>query len=330
MKAILWTKYGPPEVLQLGDVEKPTPKKNEVLIRIQATTVTAGDCEMRQLKFPFGLKYLLRFFNGIWKPKRITILGQELSGRIDEIGEEVTKFKVGDDIFASTNFFMGAYAEYKCLPEDGVIALKPENLPYKKAAAIPLGGTNSLHFLKSANIQPGDKVLVNGAGGSIGTIGVQLAKYWGAEVTAVDSKEKLEMLRSIGADYVIDFMQEDFTKNEKIYDVIFDIVGKARISDCMRSLSEEGILLLGNISTPILLQAKWNSWRSKKRIVTSTADPTSEDLMQLKDLIEDGILKIIVDRSFQLEDMVEAHRYVESGKKIGNVVIDINESPLAE
>lgn len=328
MKAIIWTKYGPPESLVYGDIEKPQPKKNEVLIKIHATTVSAGDCEMRILKLPFGFGFIIRLFNGVRKPNRIRILGQELSGRIEAIGDEVTKFDVGDDIFGSTDFFMGAYAEYKCLPEDGAIALKPENLSYKEAAAIPLGGTNSLHFLRSANIQPGDKVLINGAGGSIGTIGVQLAKHWGAEVTAIDSKEKLEMLQSIGADYVIDFKQEDFTKNGKEYDVIFDIVGKAPISGCMRSLSDEGVLLLGNLSFTILLRAKWNSWRSKKRIVTSTADATTNDLQQMKELIENEILKVVVDRSFRLEEMVEAHKYVESGNKIGNVVITVIEEGL--
>ena len=327
MKAILWTKYGPPEGLILGEIDKPTPKKKEVLIKIYATTVTAGDCEMRILKLPYGLKFFIRLFNGIRRPKRIKVLGQELSGRIEAIGEEVTRFKVGDDIFASTDFFMGAYAEYKCLPENGVIALKPQNQSYEEAATVPLGGTNSLHFLRSANIQPGDKILINGAGGSIGTIGVQLAKHWGAEVTAIDSREKLDMLKSIGADHVIDFAQEDFTKNEKKYDVIFDIVGKAPISGCVNSLNEEGILLLGNLSSSIILRAKWNSWRSKKKIITAVADATSEDLQKLKTMIEEGVLKTVIDRSYHLEDMVEAHKYVESGQKTGNVVIAVTKPP---
>lgn len=324
MKAVVWTKYGSPDGLMYADVEKPLPKNNEVLIRIHATTVTAGDCEMRMLKFPFGLRYIIRLINGIRKPKRITILGQELSGRIEAIGEKITKFKVGDDVFASTDFFMGAYAEYKCLPEDGVIDLKPENLSYEEAATIPLGGTNALHFLGSANIRTGIKVLINGSGGSIGTLGVQLAKHWDAEVTAVDSTEKIDMLQSIGADYIIDFTKEDFTKNGKTYDVIFDVVGKASISRCMKSLSKEGVLLLGNISMPIILRTKWYSWRNKKRVVTKTADPSAKDLRILKELFERGILKTIIDRSFQLEEMVDAHKYVESGKKIGNVVITID------
>ena len=325
MKAIVWTKYGPPDVLQLREMEKPTPQDNEVLIRTVAATVTAGDCEVRSLKLPLWLGLPLRIYVGIQKPKRLTILGQELAGEIEAVGKNVTKFKKGDAIFAVTGFGMGAYAEYKCLPEDGALAIKPTSLSDEEAATIPVGGLEALHFLRKGNIQRGQKVLINGAGGSIGTIAIQLAKHFGADVTAVDSAEKLEMLRSVGADNVIDYTQEDFTKNGERYDVIFDVVGKSPFSRSIRSLTHSGCYLIGNPSLSKKFWGAWISKRSSKKVATDAAGHRAEDLIFLKELIEAGKIKSVIDRRYPLEQIPEAHRYVETGRKKGNVVIAIGQ-----
>ena len=245
MKAVVCERYGPPEVLQLREVEKPAPKGDEVRVRVHAATVTAGDCEIRRFKMPALLWLPARIGFGFRGPRK-KILGQELAGEIESVGEDVTLFKKGDQVFALTGFRLGAYAEYDCLPEKGLMATKPANMTYEEAAAVPLGGLHASHFLRRADIQKGQKVLINGAGGSIGTLAVQLAKSFGAEVTAVDSAGKLDMLRSIGADHVVDYSSEDFTKGGKIYDVIFDIVGKSSFSGCLRSLRKGGFYLLGN------------------------------------------------------------------------------------
>jgi 2-desacetyl-2-hydroxyethyl bacteriochlorophyllide A dehydrogenase len=321
MKAIVWTKYGPPDGLQLKEVEKPTPKDNEVLVKVYATTVTAGDCEMRSLKLPIWLRLPMRLYNGLRKPKKVTILGQELAGEIESLGKDVKLFKKGDQVFAATDFSFGAYAEYNCLPEDGMLALKPDNMTYEEAAAVPVGGLNALHFLRKGNIQSGQKVLINGAGGSIGTIAIQLAKHFGAEVTAVDSTKKLDMLRSIGTDHVIDYTQEDFTKSGETYDVIFDVVGKASFPGSLRSLKKNGIYLLGNPTLSRSVRGRWTSMISSKKVIAGTADYKTEDLIFLKELIEEGKIKSVIDKSYPLEQMAEAHRYVETGQKKGNVVI---------
>jgi len=245
MKAIVWTKYGPPDVLQLREVEKPVPKDNEVLIRVKAATVTAGDCELRRFDITIMLWLLVRIMVGIRKP-RIKILGQEMAGEIESVGKNVTQFKKGDPVFAAAVMRLGAYAEYACLPGKYPIEIKPANMSYEEAATIPTGGLNALHFLRKGNIQSGQKVLIYGAGGSIGTFDVQLARYFGAEVTAVDSKDKLEMLLSIGADHVIDYTQEDFTKNGETYDIVFDVVGKSSFLRGIKSLKETGFYLVAN------------------------------------------------------------------------------------
>jgi 2-desacetyl-2-hydroxyethyl bacteriochlorophyllide A dehydrogenase len=330
MRAVVWTKYGSPESLELREVEKPTPKNNEVLVKVRATTVTAGDCEMRTLSLPFFLGFFIRFYTGLRKPTRVKILGQELAGEVVDAGKDVTKFKRGDLVFGPThNFSFGAYAEYICLPENGTLAMKPSNVTFEEAAAVPVGGLSALSFIRKGDLQDGKRILINGAGGSIGTIAIQLAKSLGAQVTAVDSSRKLDMLRSIGADFVIDFTQEDFTKSGEKYDVIFDVVGKAPFSGCMRSLKEEGIYLLGNLNLSKWVRMKWTSIRSRKKLTAKTTDYTTEDLVYLKELIEAGTLRIIVDRTFPLEQMVEAHRYVEAGGKKGNVVIIVSDENVA-
>ncbi len=322
MKAIVWTKYGPPDGLELQEVERPNPKDNEALIRVHATTVTAGDCEMRSLRLAILFRLLMRMYTGLRRPKRVTILGQELAGEIESVGKEVRRFRKGDQVFAATGFHFGAYAEYACLPEESV-SLKPANMTYEEAAAVPLGGLNALHFLRKGRIQSGQKVLINGAGGSIGTIAVQLAKSFEAEVTGVDSAGKLDMLRSIGADHVIDYTQEDFTKSGKTYDVIFDVIGKGSFSGCVGSLKEEGILLLGNPSLSTRIRGRWTSVTGGKRIVGGAAPLSTENLTALKELIEAGKIRSVIDRRYPLEQTAEAHRYVETGRKKGNVVITL-------
>src|SRR5438445_1638795 len=322
MKAIICTRYGPPEVLELREVEKPTPKANEVLIRVLAATVTKGDCELRSLKLPLLWKLLLRIGFGIRAPRK-KILGQELAGDIESVGHAVTLFKRGDQIFASTGLHLGAYAEYDCLPEKGLIVTRPVNMTYEEAAAVPVGGLHALQYLRKANIQSGQKVLINGAGGSIGTVAVQLAKYYGAEVTGVDSTGKLDMLRSIGADHAIDYTREDFTENGEKYDVIFDTVGKSSYSPSLKSLKETGFYLLGNPGLSQMIRAQWTSRRGSKRVVGRMELYRTEDLIFLKELIEDGRMRSVIDRRCPLEQTAYAHMYVDTGQKAGNVVITI-------
>ncbi len=327
MKAIVWTKYGPPDVLQLKEVEKSTPKDNEVLIRIYATTVTAGDCEMRRMKTAMRYRLLMRLYVGLIRPKRITILGMELAGEIESVGKDVKLVKEGDQVFAATGFVgMGACAEYICLPEkpeEWALAIKPANMTYEEAAPVPMGGLEALHFLRQGNIQSGQKVLINGAGGTIGTFAVQLAKYFGAEVTGVDSTRKLDLLRSIGADQVIDYTQEDFTKSGETYDFILDVVSKSSFSGSIRSLKQNGCYLIANPGPSQMVRGRWTSMTSSKKVIGGKADYKTEDLIFLKELIEAGKIKTVIDRCYPLEQTAEAHRYVEKGHKKGNVVITL-------
>jgi NADPH:quinone reductase-like Zn-dependent oxidoreductase len=328
VKAVVWTKYGPPEVLELREVEKPTPKEDEVLIKIYATTVTAGDCEMRNLKFPIYLSLPIRVWRGFLKPKGNSIMGTELAGEIDAVGQDVKRFKEGDQVFGSAGLALGTNAEYICLPEEpgemeGGVAIKPANMTYEEAATVPFGGRDALHFLRLGNLQRGQKILINGAGGSIGTFAVQLAKQFGAEVTAVDSTAKLDMLRSIGADQVIDYTQEDFTKNGEIYDVIFDVVGKISFSRTARSITQNGTYLLANPVGSQMVRGLWTRMTSSKKVVMQTASGTIEDLVFLRELIEAGKIRTVIDRRYPLAQIAEAHRYVETGQKAGNLVITV-------
>ena len=324
MKAIVYTKYGPPDVLQLKEVEKPSPKDNEVLIRIHATTVTTSDCNIRNLTFVPKLFLLpMRVQLGFIKPK-INILGLDLSGEIEAAGNDVKRFKIGDQVFGTPEPALGAHAEYICILEDGVLTKKPTNTTWEEAAAIPLAGNVALYFIRDqGNIQAGQKVLIHGASGGIGTFAVQLAKYYGAEVTGVCSTTNVEMVRSLGADKVIDYTKEDFTKSNETYDVIFDVVGKISYSRCKRSLKKEGIYLATLPTAATLLQMIWTSMVGDKKVRNGSAPARLENLVFLKELTEAGKLKPVIDRSYPLEQTAEAFRYVEKGHKKGNVVITV-------
>ena len=303
MKAVICTEYGQPEVLKIVEVAKPTPKEHEVLVKIFATTVHIGDTRIRKAN-PF----LVRLIFGLFKPKKNMILGMEISGEIEAIGKKVTSFKAGDKVFAYTGFKFGGYAEYICLPEksksftkNGLLALKPENLSFEEATTVPTGGLTALKNLQKANIGKGQKILINGASGSLGTFAIQLAKYWGAEVTAVCSEKNVELVKSIGADKVIDYTKTDFTKSNGKYDIVYDAVMKSTKAKCKNILKENGIFL-NNSQLP---------------------KTEEKDLHFLKDLIENGEMKPVIDRIYSIEQIVEAHEYVDKGHKKGNVAITI-------
>ena len=318
MRAIVCTDYGPPDVLQLRDVVKPVPKDNEVLVRIRATTVSAADCELRRFDFAPWIWLPIRLAFGIRRPRQ-PVLGQELAGDVESVGKNVRLLKKGDRVFAATGIGLGAYAEYICLrenPEGGAITTMPANLSYQEAAAVPYGGGEALQFLRKANVRSGQRVLVNGAGGSFGTFAVQLAKVLGAHVTAVDSAPKLEMLRTIGADRVIDHSREDFTESSETYDVIFDVV---RNTPSGRMVN--GCLLMANPGFLQIVRARWAARGNGKRVSFAASGPTGEDLAYLRGLVEAGKLRPVIDRRFPLEQMVEAHRYAETGRKLGNIVV---------
>ena len=328
MKAVVWTKYGPPDGLQLQEVEMPAPKDNEVLIKIHAATASTPDSELRRLKLPLLFAVPLRLYFGLRRPTRVKILGTEFAGEIESVGKDVTLYKPGDQIFGYTGLGMGTYAQYICLSEKpsalaSVMGPKPSNLTYEQAAATAFGGLEALHALNRANIQPGQQVLIVGAGGSIGSYGVQLAKLYGAEVTGVDKPGKLEMMRSIGADHVLDYTREDFTKRGQRYDVIFDTIGKSAFSRSLRSLNEGGTYLNANPGLFGGVRMRWASRNSTKRILPWTGGYSLQNLLALKELIEAGKIKPIIDRIYPMDRIVDAHRYVDSGEKKGNVVITV-------
>jgi NADPH:quinone reductase-like Zn-dependent oxidoreductase len=328
MKAVVWSKYGAPEGLRLQEVDKPVPKEDEILVKIHATSVTAGDCEMRRLQLPLGLSFPMRIYAGLRKPKRIPILGQEFSGEVVEIGNQVKTYQKGDQVFGTTGFGFGAYAEYISLPENpddaqGVLAAKPENLSFEEAAVVSTAALEALHYLRETNIQPGEKVLVIGAGGSIGTFAIQLAKQFGAEVTAVDRGQKRALILSLGADHFIDYTREDYTNSAETFDLIIDVVGKHSVSRRMRLLKQKGVYFLAFARPSIITLAWWTNLTSGKKLKIQSASQKKEDLIFLSELLATGKIRSVLGKRFSLEEMVVAHKYVESGEKQGNVAISV-------
>lgn len=323
MKAVVYTRYGPPEVLQLRDVNKPVPGDHEVLIRVHATTVSAGDYRIRGFKVPAAFWLPTRLALGIRGPRK-SILGAEVAGEIEAVGKEVTAFSPGDQVFGIDGTVLGAYAEYVCRGEKSALAIKPANLTYEEAATIPHGAMSALYFLKEkGNIQRGDKTLIYGASGAVGTSAVQLARHFGARVTAVCSTPNVEMVRSLGADRVIDYTREDFKGSGEVYDLIFDTVGKTSFASCRALLKEKGRYLLTNFSLPQLFLMLGTSLAGGRKVLCGVATEKKEDLDFLRGLVEAGELKPVIDRRYRLEEITEAHTYAEKGHKKGNVVVTV-------
>jgi NADPH:quinone reductase-like Zn-dependent oxidoreductase len=322
MKAILCERYGPPDVLQLKEMPKPTPRDNEILIKVHATTVTSADRRVRSLDVPAGFGLVMRLVFGVSGPRQ-PILGSELAGEIEAVGRNVGRFKVGDPVIALAGARMGCYAEYRCMPENGAVAHKPPNLTFDEAAALSFGGTTALAFLRRARLQAGDRVLVNGASGAVGTAAVQLARHFGADVTGVCSTANVDLVRSLGAHHVIDYTREDFTQNGETYDVIVDTVGTAPFSRSKGSLKDGGRLLLVIAGLPDMLPIPWVTMTSNKRIIAAAAAERAEDVRFLADLAEAGAFRPVIDRRYPFEKIAEAHRYVDTGRKKGNVIITL-------
>jgi NADPH:quinone reductase-like Zn-dependent oxidoreductase len=318
MKAVIYEKYGAPEVLQLKQIDKPVPKPNEVLIRIYATNVSSGDVRMRKAD-PFAVRFML----GLRNPK-LKVLGIVFSGKVEAVGKDVTRFKIGDRVYGTSIKKFGTYAEYICLPDDVIIAAMPDGHSYEEAAAIPFGGTTALHFLRAAKIQSGQKVLIYGASGAVGTAAVQLAKHFGAEVTAVCSTSNVALVTSLGADKVIDYTKEAFTAAGNTYDIVFDAVGKSPFPGSIASLTKKGYYLrVVHMSLPPIIKGLWTSITSGKKVIGGVTKETVADFEFLNELIATGQLKPVIDRTYPIEQMAEAHRYVEQGHKKGNVVVSI-------
>ncbi|MGK0237087.1 MAG: NADPH:quinone reductase-like Zn-dependent oxidoreductase [Candidatus Pelagisphaera sp.] len=324
MKAVVYRNYGPPEVLRVEDVETPVPKDDEVLIRVHAAEATKADCELRSFNFPVKWFWLpLRIAMGIRKPRR-PVLGGYFSGKIESVGKDVSKFKKGDAVFGAAQLRMGAYGEYLCLPDNYTIVPKPSNMTFAEAAAVPLGGLNAIHFLTKAKPKKGESILIIGAGGSIGTFGVQLAKAGGLEVTVVDSAIKESMLRNIGADYFIDYAKEDFAKNGKTYDVVFNMVARSSYSDCIKALKPKGHYVTANPKVSDMFRSVLTSKFTDKTATVAFAAEDEEELFALKLLIEAGKVGSVVDKVYPMEQAAEAHRRVETEQRIGSVVISID------
>ena len=327
MKAAVYTSYGPPDVLRIEDVEKPVPRDNEVLVRIHATTVCAADWRLRKAD-PF----FIRFFNGLLRPKKIHILGMEFAGTVESVGNAVTRFREGDRVFGGTGFKLGAHAEYVCLPEDGTLAAKPVNMTFEEAAAVLFGGFSALHFLRKAKIQAGQKVLIYGASGSVGTFAVQLARHFGAHVTGVCSTANLDLVKSLGADKVVDYTREDFSQAGRIYDIVVDTVGKSGFSRSLRCLKRGGFYAQVGYSGRLLsipggiLGGMWASLTGAAKVISGVAGGTPAGQSFLKGLIEAGELTTVIDRCYSLEQIAEAHRYAEAGHKKGHVVIVLEQT----
>jgi NADPH:quinone reductase-like Zn-dependent oxidoreductase len=325
MNAIVYTEYGPPEVLQLKEVEKPTPKDNEVLIKIYATTVTSGDVNIRGFTFvPPGFGFVPRLAFGLKRPKR-TILGTEVAGEIEATGKDVTSFKKGDQVFGIDSGSLGAYAEFVCRPEKGALAIKPANMTHEEAAAVPGGAGTALYFLRDlAKVRPGQKALINGASGGVGTYAVQLARYYGAEVTGVCSSANVELVKSLGADHVIDYTQADFRTSGETYDIILDtVVGRTSFSGCKNSLKENGLYLAVAGGPKEFFQMAWTSIIGGRKVLAGTPVERKEDLIFLKELVEAGKIRPVIDRCYPIEQTADAHRYVDKGHKRGNVVLTV-------
>lgn len=325
MLAVAWEKYGAPEVLTVRETDKPVPGADEILVRIHCSTVFAGDCEMRRSDILPLFWLPVRLMMGLFKPRPGKVLGQELSGRVEAVGENVTDFQPGDDILAPTDASLGAYAEYIALKADWAIARKPENVSYAEAAALCVGGLNALYFHEQANIKAGERVLLVGAGGSIGTLSLQLAKTARAHVTVVDSGNKLEKLQQLGADVCIDFKQQSLATHNEQYDVVFNIHKYSSFGDGLRLVKGGGRLLLMNMYLGQLLRAFWINRRGSKSVLVTIAPYQRQALQDLVDRVSRGELKVPIDRHYSLRDIVEAHRYVDSDSKFGNVVIDVRD-----
>jgi NADPH:quinone reductase-like Zn-dependent oxidoreductase len=328
MKAVIWTRYGSPEVLKIKEIDTPEVKPGQILVKVRAASVSAGDCEMRELQVAPWLRLALRGFFGFFRPSRIQILGQELAGEVIQIGVDVKNWQVGDRVFGTTGLKMGAYAQYILLPDlpgemDGAFASIPSSLSFQQAAGLPLGGMEALHFLRLADLQDNDQVLVIGGGGSIGTYGIQLAKIYGAQVTGIDRSDKLDLMSSLGADSVVDYTQDDYEIDKEAFDAILDVVGKDPVSRYLPNLKPGGHYLIVNPRLTDFLNRNRVFQKTGKKLIIGASKPNTKDLTHLAQLVEGGQLRPVLDRQFTMEEAVQAHHYAESGAKRGNIVLNI-------